>query len=80
MKSEAFLQDTLLNFEFNFCSSIFIIIKFESNKYKMYYYYYSKHGNTYQINKIYHLQKEKTIIKFITKTTIKIEDVHRSKT
>ncbi len=49
-------------------------------EYKMYYYYYSKHGNTYQINKIYHLQKEKTIIKFITKTTIKIEDVHRSKT
>jgi hypothetical protein len=37
MKSEAFLQDTLLNFEFNFCSSIFIVIKFESNKYKSYY-------------------------------------------
>lgn len=46
----------------------------------MYYYCNSKYGNTYQINKIHHLQKKKTIIKFITKTIIKIEDVHHSKT
>lgn len=46
----------------------------------MYYYYNSKYRNTYQINKIHHLQNEKTIIKFVTKTTIKIEDIHHSKT
>jgi len=46
----------------------------------MYYYYNSKYNKTYQVNKIRHLLKEKIIIKFITKTTIKIEYVHRSKT